>query len=102
MTSHHTDEANVIMNQVAYIVALSHLYEFDANQTRDLMTIKTKKDLSILERWLEDIESPVKDRLTGIRFESEHLAAISLNGGLNPAKGDRRRMKKENFKISYL
>lgn len=33
-----------------------------------------------------------------IHFESEHLAAISQNSVLYPAKGDRRRMKKENFK----
>ncbi|MEK4407056.1 LXG domain-containing protein [Sporosarcina sp. FSL K6-6792] len=103
LTSSLTDEANDIMNQVADIVALPHLndsdvqegvrdarrkrdhtiadlYEFDANQTRALMTIEN--DLKTMETWLSDIEGLFTDGVTAIDFPMDKWAALSAKNTL--------------------
>ncbi|WP_082786616.1 T7SS effector LXG polymorphic toxin [Sporosarcina psychrophila] len=103
LTSSLTDEANDIMNQVADIVALPHLndsdvqegvrdarrkrdhtiadlYEFDANQTRALITIEN--DLKTMETWLSDIEGLFTDGVTAIDFPMDKWAALSSKNTL--------------------
>lgn len=92
VTSNLTEESNVIMNQVADIIALPHLddsgvqdgvtnarkkrdntvidlHEFDSTQTNALALIEAA--ILNMELWLTDIEYLMSEGLTDIQFPSE-------------------------------